>query len=43
MIAAASARQRIRGNAVSVAARGGFALASVRAVVQVGAVCAGGS
>jgi hypothetical protein len=43
MIAAASARQRIRGDAVSVAARGGFALASVRAVVQVGAVCAGGT
>jgi hypothetical protein len=39
---AASARERIRGRSVAVTARGGFALAGVRAVVQVSAICAGG-
>lgn len=42
LVAAARASLRIRGDRVSVAARGGAALAGVRAVVQVQAVCAGG-
>jgi hypothetical protein len=43
MVSAAHATERIRGRSVAVAARGGLALAPVRAVVQVTAVCAGGS
>ncbi len=42
-IAAATTRARIRGRSVAVTARGGFALSGVRAVVQVSAVCAGGT
>jgi hypothetical protein len=42
LIAAVATRQTIRGGRVSVVARAGPAIAGVRAVVQVGAVCAGG-
>ena len=41
--AAVTARERIRGRSVLVAARGGLAISGVRAVVQVSAICAGGS
>lgn len=40
IVRALRATQRLRGNRITVSARGGFALASTRAFVQVGAVCA---
>lgn len=43
LVVSLSATPRVRGNRVVVAARGGPALRGVRAVVQVSAVCAGGT
>ena len=43
LVAGLTTAQRVRGNAVVVTARGGGSLQGVRAVVQVSAVCAGGS
>ena len=42
LISSVATAQRIRGGRVSVVARAGVAVAGVRAIVQVGAVCAGG-
>ena len=40
IVRALRATQLLRGNRITVSTRGGFALASTRAFVQVGAVCA---